>query len=687
MLPSLGRLSLTRTGGSLAPGQSLEDVTCVICFHSLAAPPPDGENVWPFDDDPVIWIVACNNQHAFHKGCLRAYARDSESPNRCPECRVPMMPQVLTHVSRPSSGEHAAREAREAEERAEGQARDREDADLREREMLERMQREFQEMDDEGRRMHNDVYGVTTEFLDSEEEESDSEREQQAELDAMDEDADPEDRFVDFTRGDRVRMPDWSEVSPRLRSYSASDDVETAMMLTSMIARASGDRSARAYYNLTGVIGACIARGSLASGHDAWRAAPSGITWGFDEYRASMINELTNGNPMHLLNAWFRNTIVVCSDGVCPPAVKGQLLRLLAAYADAPRVQTQLRQMNAQQRGRASWDAAGAFEQAIRRYLDHLGRLDPPTIASYIDEATFERNTKDSRRIDAKRVLHHLKWDPIVRDEWLLPYNGRSLVYDELGPRGREALERERFVPEARELVDELVRELGTLAPRAEDRVTEPFAYESVKAHLRALLAIFRVWHGRYSGFDEYEALSNDDPVIPFPFGKELVDLWGLANHMQSVVHAWELEGDLDDEFNVDTQHEKLARYELMRERLTRLVWLGVTWWIGRPYPQNNNSATPDEMEHFFWAYVAPKYKTEDGTEPMYKYEDLNDLAIVINRNAMMRDQWIGDRRTGPWFRNLGMDDAERAAERADWEAQRARDGGETPNPRRQRRD
>ena len=158
VLPNLGQLSLMRTGGTLARGQSPEDVTCVICFHSLAAPPPDGENVWPFDDDPVIWIVACNNQHAFHKGCLRAYARDSERPSRCPECRVPMLPLVLTHVSRPSSGEHArARRARRRSgRRASGATRRRRAAAS---ENLERMQREFQEMDDEGRRMHADAYG------------------------------------------------------------------------------------------------------------------------------------------------------------------------------------------------------------------------------------------------------------------------------------------------------------------------------------------------------------------------------------------------------------------------------------------------------------------------------------------------------------------------------------------------
>ena len=113
-----------------------------------------------------------------------------------------------------------------------------------------------------------------------------------------------------------------------------------------------------------------------------------------------------------------------------------------------------------------------------------------------MDEATFERNTKDARLIDALRVLHHLKWDPLVRDEWLLPYHGRSLGLDTdaLDDRGREALERERFVPDVRELVDELVRELGTLAPGADDRVTESPVYEQMKTCLRALLAIFRVW-------------------------------------------------------------------------------------------------------------------------------------------------------------------------------------------------
>jgi len=682
LLPNLGRLSLTPTGGKLAPGQSPEDVNCVICLASLAAPPPDGENVWPFDDDQPIWIVACNNQHAFHKGCLRAYARDSENPSRCPECFVPIRPQVLTQVSRPSTGEHAAREEKEAEARAAGQRRDAAREVLREREILRQAQRELH---NEDRRMY---------AMDMDEGEGEMEEEDWEELEARA--ARAAARPAARAARPSVRMPDWSEIAPRLRSYSARDDIETAMMLTRMMHGASGaDRSARAYYNLTGVIGACIDRGSIASGRD--------------EYRASMINTISAG----WLEPWFYDTIVVCSDRVCPPAVKGQLLRLLAAYVDVPRVRVLLREMDGQTgMGRVGGESLGTFGEAVRKYIDHLAWLDPPTNASYTDEATFERNTNDARWIDALRVLHHLKWDPLVRDEWLLPYNGRSLVNDELGLPGREALERERFVPDARELVDDLVGELGMMLGTY-DASTESLVYEGVKANLRALLRIFRVWHGRYSGFDEYEALSSEDPVIPFPFGKEVVRLWGLANHMHGVWERQHVEEPTQGRIEI----EKLERYDQMREMLTRLVWLGVTWWVGRPYPANNDSATPDEMQHFFWFYVAPQYETEDdGRDDVFVYANLADLTSVINRNNVMRDQWIGDRRTGPWFSNLGMDNAEREKERVergarraraggdfeaqrarprtraaaraggDFEAPRARDGGETPNPRRQRR-
>ena len=169
MLPNLSLLRFKRgadTGGTLAPGQSPEDVVCVICLHSLAKPPPD---VWPFDDDQPIWIVACTNRHAFHKGCLRAYARDSENPSWCPECRDPILPQVLTQVSRPSTGKHAAREAREARARARGQRRDAEDERQQYQRLIERMQQEELEMDDEERHMLDDAYGDGYRNVDPEE--------------------------------------------------------------------------------------------------------------------------------------------------------------------------------------------------------------------------------------------------------------------------------------------------------------------------------------------------------------------------------------------------------------------------------------------------------------------------------------------------------------------------------------
>ena len=694
MLPNLGQLSLMRTGGTLARGQSPEDVICVICFHSLAAPPPDGANVWPFDDDPVIWIVACNNEHAFHKGCLRAYARDSESPSRCPECRVPMLPQVLTHVSRPSSGEHAAREAREAEERAEGQERDAEDARRREREMLERMQQEFQEMDAEERRMHADAYGDSDEEegrdSDSDQEEDRHRYDMTVEFLDSEEEAEAEEWLGDSGEEEEPEMvARRSNLETEQANWSARADLERVAELASREPGAGVAARLQSIKDVEAAVLTCIARGNPAM-------------FGTPTYRGNMIRRLTQPGANQL------RTLIVSDPDVGHTnvswfAIKGQLLRLLAAYADDARVQVALRGMNAQQQGRASWDSEGAFEEAIRQYVFHLVSLprEDPAVLGPVSE--FARNSKDSRLIDANRVLHHLKWDTLVRDEWLLLYNGRHPDLDEYGV--LDAGSGNRLIPDTEERVEFLLDTLGVEATdEAVSAATEPDVYGEVLESLGAVLANFKVWHERYSGFDEYEALSNDDATIPFPFGKEVIQLWGLANYMHGVPEQLEFNtrprflggrGSVAPFMTLE-EPERAQRYELMRERLTRLVWLGVTWWVGRPYPANNDSATPDEMQHFFWAYVAPEYKTEDGTDHLiFQYEDLTDLAMVINRNGMMRDQWAGDRRTGPWFRNLGefragpwfrnlgMDNATTPP----GTPPRARDGGETPNPRRQRRD
>ncbi len=641
VLPNLGQLSLMRTGGTLARGQSPEDVTCVICFHSLAAPPPDEENVWPFDDDPVIWIVACNNQHAFHKGCLRAYARDSERPSRCPECRAPMLPQVLTHVTRPSSGEHAAREAREAAERAEGQRRDAEETRRRERENLERMQREFQEMDDEERRMHADAYG-------------DSDMEEEWSGDSGEEE-DPEEVAVR------------SNLETEQANWSARRDLE---WLVELAFRQPGAGSAARLQLVKGVEAAaltCISRGNTAM-------------FGTPTYRGNMRRRLTEPGA-NQLRALIVSDPRAGHSQVSWFTIKGQLLRLFAAYVDHPSVQLALRRMDAEQPGPASRGYQGAFALQVRRYVIHLENLPSEEAAVLRVEDEFARNSRDSRLIDAKRVLHHLKWDTLVRDEWLLPYNGRDLDREEYGV--LDAGSGDQLIPDTQDRVEFLLDVLGVeTTGEAVENATEPDVYGEVLVNLEAVLANFKVWHERYSGFDEYDALSDDDAIIPFPFGNEVIKLWGLANYMHGVPeHIDSGVGPL----LVLEEPERAQRYETTRERLTRLVWLGVTWFVGRPYPDNNDSATPDEMQHFFWAYVAPEYRTSSfGTESViFKYEGEEDLAMVINHNDMMRDQWVGDRRTGPWFRNLGMDNATTPP----GTPPRARDGGETPDARRQRRE
>ena len=100
------------------------------------------------DDDP---IVACNNQHAFHKGCLRATRRGGLTGALS---AAPMLPQVLTHGAA-RAGHRCARGARggaaegqaHRRTRAAGSASARADA------------AEFQEMTEE-RRMHADAYGL-----------------------------------------------------------------------------------------------------------------------------------------------------------------------------------------------------------------------------------------------------------------------------------------------------------------------------------------------------------------------------------------------------------------------------------------------------------------------------------------------------------------------------------------------
>ena len=103
-----------------------------------------------------------------------------------------------------------------------------------------------------------------------------------------------------------------------------------------------------------------------------------------------------------------------------------------------------------------------------------------------MDEATFERNTKDARLIKRFACCTSGTRSCATR---LLPYHGRSLGLDKFPDVAAGA---KRWSgsgsSQTRELVDESP---GTLAPGADDRVTE--SLEQMKTCLRALLAIFSV--------------------------------------------------------------------------------------------------------------------------------------------------------------------------------------------------
>ena len=140
MLPNLNQLALVSTGGNLSNAQWPEDEVCAICTFPLARPSEDDRYKWPFENDAGgFTAVACIRGHAFHKGCLRFMQRFNRKD--CPECRSPIFKEVLTDVSRPSTGEHAERERREAQERADARLVEQQRERVRrERERVEREQ-------------------------------------------------------------------------------------------------------------------------------------------------------------------------------------------------------------------------------------------------------------------------------------------------------------------------------------------------------------------------------------------------------------------------------------------------------------------------------------------------------------------------------------------------------------------
>ena len=621
MLPGLGRLSLTPTGGFLAPGQSPEDVNCVICFASLAAAPPEDQNVWPFDDDQPIWIVACTNRHAFHKGCLRAYARDSDDPSRCPECFVPMLPQILEKVSRPSTGEHAAREEKEAEARAAGQRRDAADTELREQEMLERAQEEFNQMDPEEQRMLERAY----EGEDSEEEEEDEDPNPMYDLD----------RLVDA------------------------------------IIAATDRPSRQAYLSAAWGVTKIINRGNTDDGYEQYRSEL--LSW-FDEMVAA--------NPQ----SWLLTTIRGESGSrECPYPVKGLVLRLLASYADTNTVRGIMREDDEPLTvsGRLDPSTAGRFTAAVKDYMHHLETL--PTIAANPSPGLeYERDTRPQRLADARRVLYYLKWQDDPDPSWLqnpaqpivnAEDDADAALNAPIGPVG---------------MAKQLVLELSSaIVEGGLDEVSNPEQHHAVMVKINKLWIIFRDWR----------ANNHQLPLARrFPFGRQLVQLWGIANYAQRKQSGEHTHPDFlhtGDSTEDQELLEKVDRYGWMVTILVRTLWLGVSMFWGTRSPYGP-WAPESYLMQFFYQYVAQFYYTGNATGlKLFEHDD--DTSEIEEANNAMKKQWSEDYRathTGPWDGPFGRSTYAPTAEGRPYRGegtpnprrQRARDGGETSNPRRQRR-
>ena len=605
MLPGLGRLSLTPTGGFLAPGQSPEDVNCVICFASLAAPPPEEQNVWPFDDDQPIWIVACTNRHAFHKGCLRAYARDSDDPSRCPECFVPMLPRILTQVSRPSTGEHAAREEKEAEARAAGQRRDAADTELREQEMLERAQEEFNQMDEEEQRMLERAY----EGEDSEEEEEEE-----------DEDPDPV--------GDLGRLLSAIVVATDVPSHQAN--VNVAWEVTKIINRGNTDD-------------------------------------GYEQYRSELLTAIRDSPNTQ---SWLLSAIRGGGSRERPYPVKGQVLRLLASYADEWLVRELMRDDDEPwtDSGRLDPSTAGRFTAAVKEYMHHLETL-PTREADPSPDLGYERDTRPQRLADARRVLYHLKWQDDPDPSWLqnpaqpivnAEDDADAALNAPIGPVG---------------MAKQLVLELSDrIVEGGLDEVSNPEQHRAVMVKINELWIIFKDW----------DANNHQLPLARhFPFGRQLVQLWGIANYAQRKQSGEHTHPDFlstGDSTEDEELLRKVDRYGWMVTILVRTLWLGVSmlWGTMGSY---GPWAPESYLMQFFYQYVAHFYHTGNATGlKLFEHDD--DTSEIEEANNAMKKQWSEDYRatqTDRWDGPFGRWAYAPTAEGRPYR------GEGTPNPRRQR--
>ena len=349
--------------------------------------------------------------------------------------------------------------------------------------------------------------------------------------------------------------------------------------------------------------------------------------------------------------AWLM-FVIANPDSTYPYAVKGQVLRLLAFFAHTYTMRDIIRE------GDEPWtvssrldpSTAGRFSAAVKQYMLHLMAL--PTIAADPSmQHDYERDTRSQRLADARRVLHYMKWQGAVQDEWLEP--PQRLIVD----RDSEIAWVSGLVEVANQLVHDLI---DAIVEGGLDAVGGPAQHEAVMAKLWTFWSTFKDWQ------------RNPPWNRQCPFGRQIVKLWGVVNYAQRKVSTEHSNpdflstGDSTEEAELSA---KTWRYALMTERLVRTLWLSVSMW----YRANPDAplATEDEMMTFFYQYVAHFYTNNPTGWALFACDDTDQ---VEDANDDMSEQLMGDRRAGPWDGPWDMSAAPTTNR-----------GEGTPDPRRQR--
>lgn len=357
--------------------------------------------------------------------------------------------------------------------------------------------------------------------------------------------------------------------------------------------------------------------------------------------------------------AWLVG-VIARPDYIYPYAVRGQVLRLLAFFAETYMMRDIIREGDEPYTvsGRLDPSTAGRFTAAVEEYIRHLQAM-PTVAANPSAELDYERDTRYQRLADARRVLHYMKWqERVAQDDWLVP-PGRPIVDEED--------ENDAWVGGLTQTAKQLIYDLDrAIVEGGLDEVGGPAQHEAVMAKLWTFWTTLKDWQ------------RNRAPLGRCPFGRQIVELWAIANHAQRKASGEHRNPDFlstGDSLEDEQLHEKIERYNLMTERLVRTLWLSVSMWL-RPHPDADR-ATDDGMMKFFYQYVAHFYTANDrfmSDRQLFIY-DGDDTSQLEDANDDMQEQWMGDRRAGPWD--------------GPWDAYRSlpttnRSEG-TPDPRRQR--